>query len=74
MQRVGGAAAVVDQHDEVRPVVAGFGAVAVGHFEAEIVVLDVGDDARVLLGDAAELGFPVAVQHQLTWQRRASVW
>ena len=54
--------AVVDQDDEVGQVAcAARRAIAVRHLEAEVVVLDVGAHRRVRLGDAAELGLPVAV-------------
>ena len=56
------ALAVIDQHDEVGQVAAHRRAEAVGHFEAEVVVLDVGEHPGVRLGDAAELGLPVAVE------------
>ena len=51
-----------------------FGAVAIGHFKAEVVVLDVGDHLRMRFGDAAELRLPVAVEHHpvdLVLRRRA---
>ena len=55
--------AVVDQHDEVGQILAGFRAETVGHLEAEVVVLHVGSDLRVRLGDAAELGLPIAIEN-----------
>ena len=61
VERVLPAPAVVDEDDEVRQVAAALGAVAVRDLEAEPVVLDVGQHARVRLGDAAELGLPVLV-------------
>ena len=51
------------------------GAVAVRHLEAEVVVLRVGAHARVRLGDAAELGLPVAVEDDpvdMVLRRRAA--
>ena len=62
VQQVVVAVAVVHQHDEVGQILARLRAVAVGHFEAEVVVLDVGAHLRMRLGHAAELGFPVAVE------------
>ena len=62
MQQIIVAVAVIHQHDEVGQIPPRLGAVAVGHFQAEVVVLDVGVDARVGFGDAAELGFPIAVE------------
>ena len=53
---------VVHQHDEIRKVPSRFGAIAVGHFQPEAVILDVGLDARVGFGHAAELGLPVAIE------------
>ena len=55
-------AAVVHQHDEVRPVLPRLGTVQVRHLEPEAVVLDVRPDLRVFLGHAAKLGLPVAVE------------
>ncbi len=63
MQQVIGAVAVIHQHDEVGPILPHLGAVAVRHFQAEIVVLGVGDHLGMRLGHAAELGLPVAVEH-----------
>jgi hypothetical protein len=55
--------AVIDEHDEIRAVAAGLGAIAVGYLESEVVVLGVGDDPGMFFRDAAEFGFPVAVEH-----------
>ena len=63
VQQVVVAVPVVHQHDEVGEIAADLGAVAVRHLEAEVVVLHVRLHPRVGLGHAAELGFPVAVQH-----------
>ena len=43
MQQVVVAVAVIDQHDEVGQILPRLRAVAVRHFEPEVVVLDVGD-------------------------------
>jgi hypothetical protein len=58
-QGIGGA--VVDGDGEAGEVDAVFGGVTVGDAEAEALVFDVGEDPRVGFGDAAEVGFPVAV-------------
>src|SRR6202040_4137859 len=50
-------------------------AVAVWHFQAEVVVLGVGDHAGVSFGNAAELRLPIAVQNDrvdLILRRRAA--
>ena len=54
---------VINQHDEVRQVLAHLRSVPVWDFETEIMVFDVGTHARVRLRDAAKLGFPIAIQH-----------
>ena len=43
-------------------VLAHFRTIAVRHFEAEVVVLDVGANAGMCFGHAAELGLPIAVE------------
>src|SRR5680860_1019702 len=63
VERVFCAVAVVHLHDEVRAVFARFGGVAVRHFQAEVVVLYIGQHLGVGLGDAAELGLPATVQN-----------
>ena len=63
MQQVVVAVPVVHQHDEVGQILPRLRAVAVRHFQAEIVVLHVGAHLRMRLGDAAELRLPVAVEH-----------
>src|SRR5439155_11816815 len=63
VQQIIVAMAVINQHDEVRQVLAHFRSVPVWDFEAEIVVFDVGAHARMRLRDAAKLGFPIAIQH-----------
>ena len=40
-----------------------FGAAAVGDFEVEALVFDVGDDARVRFYDTAEFAFPAAIEN-----------
>ena len=55
--------AVVDEYDEVRDVALRLAGKAVRHLEAEVVILHVGAHAGMLLRNAAELGFPVAVEH-----------
>ena len=50
-------------HDKVGPVLARFRSVAVGDFEAQAVVFDVGDDLRMRFGHAAEFRLPVAVEN-----------
>ena len=62
IKRVSRAVAVVHLHDEIGPILAHLGAVAVWHLEAEVVVLDVGKHLRVRLRDAAKLALPVAVE------------
>ena len=62
VQGVFDAHAVVDEDDEVREVAAIRRGEAVGDFEAQVVVLGVGENLGVGFGGAAELGFPVAVQ------------
>ena len=54
--------AVINQHDEVRQVLAHFRSVPVWDVETEIVVFDVGAHARMRLRDAAKLGFPIAIE------------
>ena len=56
------AVAIIHQDDEVGHVCARFRAVAVGHFQAEVVVLDVGTNPGMGFGHAAEFGLPVAVE------------
>ena len=63
MQQVIGAVTVIHQHDEVGQILPRLGAVAVRHFQAEVMVLGVGAHLRVRFGDAAEFAFPVAVEH-----------
>src|SRR5437867_8225900 len=54
--------AVVHKDDEIGPVHPRLRTVTVRHFESEVVVLHICPDARMRLNDAAELGFPVAVE------------
>ena len=75
MQRIVGTVAVIHQHDEVGQILPRFGAVAIRHFQAKIVVLGVGDHLGMRFGDAAELRLPVAVEHDpvdLVLRRRAA--
>ena len=62
VQQVVLAMAIIHQHDKIGQIPARLRAVAIWHFQAEIVVLDVGLHLRVRLGDAAKLGFPVTVE------------
>ena len=50
-------------HDKVGPVLARFRSVAVGDFEAQAVVFNVGDNPRMRFGHAAEFRLPVAVEN-----------
>ena len=63
VQQILVALAIVHAHDEVGPVLAHLGLVAVRHFEPKVVVLHVGTHTGVRFGHAAELGFPVTVEH-----------
>src|SRR5580700_3155329 len=62
VQQIVLAVAVIHQHDKIRKVAPWLGAMPVRDFETEVVILRVRLDARVRFGDAAELGFPVAVE------------
>lgn len=62
VEQVVRAVAVFHEDNEVREVAAGFRAVTVRDFQAEVVILDVGADLRMAFGHAAELGLPVAVE------------
>gem|GEM_PF-4850632 len=53
---------VIEEDDEVGDVFACDRTAAVWYFQAEVLVFDVGYDVWVRLGDAAELGLPVAVE------------
>ena len=75
MQQVIGAVAVIHQHDEVGQILPHLGAVAIRHFQAEVVVLHVGDHLGMRFGHAAELRLPVAVEHDpvdVVLRRRAA--
>ncbi len=51
-----------------------FRAVSIGHFEAKIVILDVGANLRMRLRHAAELGFPIAVEHHPVDVAMLGIW
>ena len=63
VQQVVFAVAVLHQHDEVRDVAPHLRAVAVGHFEAQVLVFNISSHAWVRLGHAAELGLPIAIEN-----------
>jgi hypothetical protein len=54
MQKVVVTVPIVHQHDEIRKVPSRFGAVAVGRFQPEVVILDVCLHPWVGFGHAAE--------------------
>lgn len=75
MQRVIGAVPIIHQHDEVGQTIACPGAVAIRHFQTEVVVLCVGDHLGMRFSDAAELRLPIAVEHDpidVVLRRRAA--
>src|SRR2546427_11656773 len=53
---------VIHHQDEAGSIHARVRAVAVRHHKAQVVVFDVGADARMGLGHAAEFGLPVAIE------------
>jgi hypothetical protein len=53
---------IVHQHNEIRQILAGFRSIPVRNIETKVVVLDVGVDARMRLGNATELGLPIATR------------
>ena len=63
LQQIIVAVAIIHAHDEVRQVLAHFRTIAVRHFQAEVVVLDVGANAGMRFGHAAELALPIAVEN-----------
>ncbi len=63
IERIAGPAPIIHLHDEIGQVFPRLRAVAIGHFQTEVVILGVGDDLWVRLGNAAELRLPVAVEH-----------
>src|SRR5260370_35050977 len=63
VQEIVVAVAVVYADDKIRQVSPRFRAIAVRHFEAKIVILDVGSNLRMRFGDAAEFSFPVTIKH-----------
>ena len=74
VQEIVVAVAVIDAHDEVGQVFLWRGAQEMRHLEAEALVFDVGADAFVSLGGAAELCLlSLSQTTQLTWQWRRSV-
>ena len=74
VQEIVVAVAVIDAHDEVGQVFLWRGAQEIRHLEAEALVFDVGADAFVSLGGAAELCLlSLSQTTQLTWQWRRSV-
>ena len=58
-----GTVAIIDQHNEIGTVTPCLRSPEIRNLEAEIVALRVGDDLRVTLRDAAELGFPFAIEY-----------
>lgn len=63
IERIVRAVPVIHPYYEIGPIFPRLGATAVRHLESEIVAFSVSDHPRVRFGDAAELGFPVAVEH-----------
>src|SRR4051794_32601341 len=63
MQQVFVAVPVIHKHDEVWKVLAGLGAISIGHFQAEVMVLGVGDHFGMRFSDAAEFSLPIAIIH-----------
>src|SRR5688572_29105669 len=62
MEEVIGPTTVIDQDDEIRDVAPQFAAEVIRNFQAEIMILNVGAYLRMAFGNAAELGFPIAVE------------
>jgi len=63
MQLVIGAVTVIHQHDEVGQILPRLGAIAIRHFQTEVMVLGVSDHLGMRFNDTAKFGFPVAVEH-----------
>ena len=54
---------IIHAHDEVRSVSAHFRTVAIRHFQAKVVVLDIRTNAGMSFCHAAELAFPIAIEN-----------
>ena len=74
VQGIVGAAPVVDVDDEIRQVETRRRSVLVRNFKAKALILNVGEDARVVLGGACKLGLPIAVAYDVVDVAFGRIW
>ena len=56
---------VINPQDEIWTIPPGFPACAIGHFEAEVVVLYPSQNPVMVVGNTAEFGLPITVGHRI---------